>query len=95
MRDEQRNCRTDGGTAAISGLSRGGWAMAVVVAAVRQWHHNNQLKKYRAVAAKGESKGEGNGSENNRGSSNSGSGSGSGSQGRDQGQGQWRREQQR
>ncbi len=60
-------------------------AMAVVAAAVRQWQHNNQFKKYRAAAAKGESEGEGNGSENNRGSSNSNSGSGSGSQGREQG----------
>ncbi len=43
---------------------------AVVAAAVRQWQHNNQLKKYRAAAAKGESEGEGNGGKNNRGSSN-------------------------
>ena len=68
-------------------------AMAVVAAAVQQWQHNNQLNKYRAAAAKGESKGEGNGGENNRGSS--GSGSGSGREGREQGRGQRRREQQR
>ena len=69
--------------------------MAVVAAAVRQWQHNNQLKKYRAAAVKGESEGEGNGGKNNRGSSNSGSGSGSSSQGREQVRGQWWREQQR
>ncbi len=85
MRDERHICWTNGRTAAISGLSCGGWAMAAVVAAVQQWQNNNQLKKYGAVAAKGESKGKGNGGKNNRGSSNSSSGSGSGSQGREQG----------
>ena len=79
MRDERCNCRTNRGTAAISGHRAVVGAMAVVAAAVRQWQHNNQLKKYRAAAAKGESEGEGNGGNNNRGSSNSGSGSSSGS----------------
>ena len=99
MRDEGRGTRDEGRglNGAIVGPMEGRQqyqgcrvvvgAMAVVAATVRQWQHNNQLKKYRAVAAKGDSEGEGNGGKNNRGS---GSGSGSGSQGREQGQGQWR-----
>ncbi len=47
--------------------------VAVVAVAVRQWQHNNLLKKYRALAAKEESEGEGNGDKNNRDSSNSSS----------------------